>query len=108
MLQLLNIILAAVLARPFYYTMISSAMTNASMGIEGEAAMDESMASANPVTMLMVGPYGLYVLAAFVPSIAITVRRLHDRDMSGWWYLGFYCLPLSRLSACRHHWSFSF
>ena len=31
---------------------------------------------------------GVYVLAAIVPSIAVTVRRLHDRDMSGWWYLG--------------------
>ena len=28
-------------------------------------------------------------LAVFIPSIAVTVRRLHDRDMSGWWYLGF-------------------
>ena len=27
-------------------------------------------------------------LAAFIPSIAVTVRRFHDRDMSGWWYLG--------------------
>ena len=31
---------------------------------------------------------GVYVLAALIPSIAVTVRRLHDRDMSGWWYLG--------------------
>jgi uncharacterized membrane protein YhaH (DUF805 family) len=30
----------------------------------------------------------IYVLAALIPSIAVTVRRLHDRDMSGWWYLG--------------------
>jgi len=27
-------------------------------------------------------------LAMLVPSVAVTVRRLHDRDMSGWWYLG--------------------
>ncbi len=32
----------------------------------------------------------LYVLAVIIPSIAVTVRRLHDRDMSGWWYLGFF------------------
>jgi uncharacterized membrane protein YhaH (DUF805 family) len=25
----------------------------------------------------------------FIPNIAVTVRRLHDRDMSGWWYLGY-------------------
>jgi len=30
---------------------------------------------------------GLYALALIVPSIAVTVRRLHDTDRSGWWYL---------------------
>ncbi|MFC3173912.1 DUF805 domain-containing protein [Novosphingobium bradum] len=31
---------------------------------------------------------GLFTLAIFVPALALTVRRLHDRDLSGWWYLG--------------------
>lgn len=31
----------------------------------------------------------LWWLATLVPHIALNVRRLHDRDMSGWWYLGF-------------------
>jgi uncharacterized membrane protein YhaH (DUF805 family) len=31
----------------------------------------------------------LWVLAAFIPSLAVTVRRLHDRNMSGWYLLGF-------------------
>jgi len=31
---------------------------------------------------------GLFTLAIIVPGIAVTIRRLHDRDMSGWWYLG--------------------
>ncbi|WP_179378605.1 DUF805 domain-containing protein [Jannaschia marina] len=26
-------------------------------------------------------------LSVFVPSVALTVRRLHDIDRSGWWYL---------------------
>lgn len=30
----------------------------------------------------------IYCLAILLPSIAVTVRRLHDRNMSGWWYLG--------------------
>lgn len=30
---------------------------------------------------------GLYALAALVPSIAVTVRRLHDTDRSAWWLL---------------------
>lgn len=31
---------------------------------------------------------GVFTLAIIVPSIAVNVRRLHDRDLSGWWYLG--------------------
>lgn len=34
------------------------------------------------------GLLGIYMLAILIPSIAVVVRRLHDRDMSGWWYLG--------------------
>ena len=30
---------------------------------------------------------GLYAVAMIVPGIAVTVRRLHDTDRSGWWYL---------------------
>ena len=30
---------------------------------------------------------GLYSLAVLIPSIAVTVRRLHDTDRSGWWVL---------------------
>lgn len=29
---------------------------------------------------------GLFILAMLVPSVAVTVRRLHDTDHSGWWY----------------------
>ena len=29
----------------------------------------------------------LFGLAMLLPSIAVTVRRLHDTDRSGWWYL---------------------
>ncbi|MXO67323.1 DUF805 domain-containing protein [Altererythrobacter marinus] len=31
----------------------------------------------------------LWWLATLIPNIAVNVRRLHDRDMSGWWFLGF-------------------
>ncbi|MGA7886199.1 MAG: DUF805 domain-containing protein [Acidobacteriaceae bacterium] len=30
---------------------------------------------------------GLYGLAAIIPGIAVTVRRLHDIGRSGWWLL---------------------
>ena len=31
--------------------------------------------------------YAIYGLALIVPSIAVTIRRLHDTDKSGWWIL---------------------
>lgn len=30
---------------------------------------------------------GLYLLAVILPTIAVTVRRFHDQDKSGWWFL---------------------
>lgn len=29
----------------------------------------------------------IFALAVLIPSIALGVRRLHDIEMSGWWYL---------------------
>lgn len=37
---------------------------------------------------------GMYGLAIVVPSVAVSVRRLHDRGISGWWCLGFILLGL--------------
>jgi len=36
---------------------------------------------------------GLFGLAMLVPNIAVTIRRLHDTDRSGWWLL----LPLAAI-----------
>ena len=30
---------------------------------------------------------GLFFLAMLIPSLAVTFRRLHDTDRSGWWLL---------------------
>lgn len=30
---------------------------------------------------------GIYSLAVLIPSIAVSVRRLHDIDRTGWWIL---------------------
>ncbi|PKQ00147.1 MAG: DUF805 domain-containing protein [Alphaproteobacteria bacterium HGW-Alphaproteobacteria-13] len=38
-------------------------------------------------SMLFIIPFILFVLVSIVPSIAVTVRRLHDQDKSGWFYL---------------------
>jgi len=31
--------------------------------------------------------YGLFLLASFIPTIAVGVRRLHDTNRTGWWIL---------------------
>ena len=36
---------------------------------------------------------GIYALAVLIPFIAVSVRRLHDTDRSGWWFL-LYLIPL--------------
>jgi len=35
----------------------------------------------------------IYSLAVIIPSIAVSIRRLHDTDKSGWWLL-LYIIPL--------------
>jgi len=30
---------------------------------------------------------GIYTLAVMIPGVAVSVRRLHDTDRSGWWIL---------------------
>ncbi|WP_184471640.1 DUF805 domain-containing protein [Rhizobium esperanzae] len=37
---------------------------------------------------------GLLILAIFLPLIALEVRRFHDRNISGWWYLALSILGL--------------
>jgi len=41
----------------------------------------------NKLGMVLFALYGIYGLAALVPSIAVGVRRLHDTNKSGWWLL---------------------
>ncbi len=88
MFQLLNALVAAVLAGPFFVALICASLANVDDPAATEAAVAELFAGGMGLSAIGVGLYGLYALAALIPSIAVTVRRLHDRDMSGWWYLG--------------------
>lgn len=88
MFQLLNIIVALVLAGPFFFSVVGATI-EAGGDPAAEAALAENLiAGGMGLSAIGIGIYGLYALAAFIPSIAVTVRRFHDRDMSGWWYLG--------------------
>lgn len=88
MFQLLNAIVAAVLAGPFFVSLIGASLANPDDPAATEAAMAALFEGGMSLSMIGLILYALYALAAVLPSIAVTVRRLHDRDMSGWWYLG--------------------
>ena len=48
--------------------------------------LDVLVGSLNPQTGMGVLS-GLYSLAVFIPTFAVTVRRLHDTSRTGWWLL---------------------
>lgn len=89
MFILLTVIVSMILAGPTFVSAVSAAMDAELAGASEEAVNEAVLASLSGLGGLGLGLYGLFALAVFIPSIAVTVRRLHDRDMSGWWYLGF-------------------
>lgn len=79
MFALLNLIVIAVLmALMFAGGLPTQALENPAAGMPPFGAL-----------MIVAGILMLiWFIVIFIPSIAIVVRRLHDRDMSGWWYAG--------------------
>ena len=64
------------------YTIFSLAFLLTSVGI----ANDHSMIFIIPGILLMVLTL-IYSIAMFVPFIAVCIRRCHDANMPGWYYL---------------------
>jgi uncharacterized membrane protein YhaH (DUF805 family) len=44
-------------------------------------------AQPGPLLWLGIGVAAIWVLATFIPNIAVAVRRFHDQNQSGWMYL---------------------
>jgi uncharacterized membrane protein YhaH (DUF805 family) len=56
--------------------------------IAGLTIVDTMIIGMESIETYGIGPLGaLFSLALLLPSLALTVRRLHDRDKSGWWIL---------------------
>lgn len=54
----------------------------------GATLIDIALLGLERVLEFGIGPMtGIVTLALLLPGIALTVRRLHDRDKSGWWLL---------------------
>ncbi|MEM6827910.1 MAG: DUF805 domain-containing protein [Pseudomonadota bacterium] len=89
MFILFNTAVALVLTGPVLVAAFAVAL-DPELSAAGDDVVGEAiLASMSGIGGLSLGLYALFALFAFIPSIAVTVRRLHDRDMSGWWYLGF-------------------
>jgi len=58
-------------------------------------------ASFGPLFWIGIIVFCVWLLATIIPYIAVTVRRLHDRNMTGWYMLGFFVVIaiLSRLGS---------
>ena len=62
------------------------------MGMVGGGALmtggdPASLAAVGGVALILGAVYLIYILAVFIPSLAVAVRRLHDTNRSGWWIL---------------------
>ncbi|MFS2174554.1 DUF805 domain-containing protein [Rhizobium pisi] len=62
------------------YIVVFGALIGAFSGADGPSSL--------LVAFLVIG--GLLMLAAFLPAITVQVRRFHDRNISGWWYLALF------------------
>lgn len=88
MFALFYLIVSAVLAGPFFFSFLSASLANAGDPAAQEAAMAAMFEGGFGLSVIGLFIWVIFALGSIIPSIAVTVRRLHDRDMSGWWYLG--------------------
>ena len=70
---LFNIIVSAILTA--IDIAIGSGTAETTMSADAGASMSVNMGILS----------GIYSLAVFLPTLAVSIRRLHDTDHSGWW-----------------------
>ena len=60
------------------------------MMMMGSGADPTSAMAAGGAMMIIFLLYGLFGLVCLIPSIAVSIRRLHDTDRTGWWLMAFW------------------
>lgn len=52
------------------------------------SVIDMLVMGADRIAAVGIGPFtGIFALALVIPSIAVSIRRMHDLGRSGWWLL---------------------
>ncbi len=64
----------------FWWFVLFNVLANFALGL-----IDTAIFGTAPDSAAIFAP--LFSLAMLIPNIAVAVRRLHDTDRSGWWYL---------------------
>ncbi len=54
---------------------------------DGTPEAFEAMVAAGGPAMWALSALSIFYLVTIIPSLAVSVRRLHDSDKSGWWLL---------------------
>lgn len=85
---LVNVALVMVFMSGFPLAELAAISEAESSGGANQVPPQEVLAMFGPLFWLGLALVMLWGLFIFIPSLAVTVRRLHDRDMSGWWYGG--------------------
>ena len=66
-----------------FYFIVSIILTVVDLTLFGTSTPDPYGYSVQGPSILS----GIFYLAVLIPSLAVSVRRLHDSDRSGWWVL---------------------
>jgi uncharacterized membrane protein YhaH (DUF805 family) len=67
--------------KEYWYFHLVNAVVMIFLGLFAVAFSDQ-----NKPALIAFGLMFTYAFVVFVPSIAVTIRRLHDIGKSGWWY----------------------
>jgi uncharacterized membrane protein YhaH (DUF805 family) len=91
MYQLMNLIVVFVL---YAVVLGGGGLSMLTAGAAAQAGAEPDLAQVSIGPMFWIGALLLCIwgLGTIIPSLAVTVRRLHDRNMSGWYLLGFIVL----------------
>ena len=89
----LNTVVTGALLGPIWTWLVGNAAALKAAGLSPKLA--GTIADPSPLVLGLGLLGGLWAIATLIPTVSLSVRRLHDRAMSGWWYLAFVLLALA-------------